>query len=151
MGQWTIQEITYHEVLPIWQMQLWPGRESPIEPVSAIDEFGNIDPELMHTKPNFLGCYNSSGGLVGVVSGFPTSTQAFRSRGLWVEETHRKLGIGAALIKHIQTTALGLGYQYLWTMARHSSLAFYQKVDFVPTRELHQYEFGPHFICIKKL
>jgi GNAT superfamily N-acetyltransferase len=151
MTQWIIQEVSFEDVLPVWQFQLWPGRKSPIESVSAIDEYGNINAEIMNATPHFLGCYQSAGTLIGVVSGYSTSKKSFRSRGLWVDQNHRHHGLGSTLINHLQKRALQLNHHYIWTMARHSSLSFYQKIGFVSTRELHQYEFGPHFICTKNL
>jgi GNAT superfamily N-acetyltransferase len=143
-------EITFDEILPVWRDKLWPGRESEIEPVSAIDENGLINMELMKAVPVFIACKEVE-KIVGVVSGFKTTGNKFRSRGLWVSDSVRGQGIGQELLLELGKAAQKQGCSLLWTMARSDAFPFYEKSGFIKKAVVTQYEFGPHIICEKKL
>lgn len=143
-------EITFDEILPVWKEKLWPGRESEIEPVSAIDEDGSINMELMKAQPYFMACKENE-TIVGVVSGFKTATRKFRSRGLWVSESVRGQGVGQELLKELGKIASANKCDVLWTMARNDAFPFYEKAGFIKKIVVTQFEFGPHIICEKKL
>lgn len=148
MKSWSITHINFSEILPVWRDQLWPGRESKIEPQSAIDEDGSINMELMKAIPVFLACKDQD-KIVGVVSGYKTSNEKFRSRGLWVSPDLRGQGLGYALIDELKKEATLAGCRAIWTMARFDAWPFYQKAGFQKKSETDKYEFGPHIICEK--
>lgn len=145
----SFSEITFDEILPVWRDKLWPGRESVIEPVSAIDEDGSINMELMNSRPVFIACIEN-GNIIGVVSGFQTG-EKFRSRGLWVSETARNSGVGQGLMQELEKVARKNSCSAIWTMARNDAFPFYEKAGFIRKTVITQYEFGPHIICEKKL
>ncbi len=49
-----IRKINFSDILPIWENNLWPGRKSPIKPVSTIQFMGSYDMSLKKSKPTFL-------------------------------------------------------------------------------------------------
>lgn len=148
----TVEVISFEEILPVWKQKLWPQRASAIEPLSAIDHDGSINMEIMKSRPVFMGI-RAPGSIefVGVISGFKTSSERYRSRGLWVSEKERGNGLGLTLLSHLETIALKEGCTCLWTMARKTAWPFYEKMEFVKISEIDKYEFGPHILCEKKI
>lgn len=145
----SFSEITFEKILPVWRDKLWPGRESAIEPVSAIDEDGSINMEIMNSNPVFIACTENE-NIIGVVSGFKTG-EKFRSRGLWVSENVRNSGVGQGLMLELEKVARSQRCSAIWTMARNDAFPFYEKAGFIKKKVITQYEFGPHVICEKTL
>ena len=147
---WQVRRITFEEILPVWRDQLWPNRESPIEPLSAIDEDGSINMKLMLSHPYFLGAYLDD-QIIGVLSGFKTSAKSFRSRGLWVAPEQRGLGLARKLMADLERLAREAECDNLWTMARQDAWLFYRRLGFQQKLTIERYEYGPHVICAKAL
>ena len=122
-----IREITYEECLPLWQL-LWAGRVSPIEPTSAmVIPFDPLKREYT-TKigtPVFLGYFDND-ILVGVNS-YHKIGNFYRSRGLYVLGSHRKQGIGEALLRETKSRAAGP----VWSYPKMEALSVYLKAGFV--------------------
>lgn len=148
-----IQEISFREILPIWEHCLWPNRKSRIEPTSIIDHLGELSLEMRVLNPVFFwgGFWGKENQLVAALSAFPTSNSHFRCRGLWVHQDVRGKGIGRELILRAEHESLKLGRTILWTMPRMEALQFYLKCGFKAGRRLSQYEFGPHVLAEKNL
>lgn len=142
-----VEACEFGQVLEIWKYKLWPERVSLIEPISCITVQGEIDAELMNEKPYFWQALDSTGQVAGVISGFKVGDDSFRSRGIWVDPTHRKKGLGRELMKRNIETAQKLNLKYLWSMPRKASWGFYQELGFQVILEIDKYEFGPHFIA----
>ncbi|MBK8202198.1 MAG: GNAT family N-acetyltransferase [Bdellovibrionales bacterium] len=115
-----IQEISFREILPIWEHCLWPSRKSRIEPTSIIDHIGELSLEMERLNPVFFwgGFRGKNNQLVAVLSAFPTSEDHFRCRGLWVHPEVRGTGVGRELILKAEQESLKLGRTILWTMPR---------------------------------
>lgn len=148
-----IQEISFREILPIWEHCLWPSRKSRIEPTSIIDHMGELSLEMERLNPVFFwgGFRGKNNQLVAVLSAFPTSEDHFRCRGLWVHPEVRGTGVGRELILKAEQESLKLGRTILWTMPRMAALEFYLKCGFTAGKLLSQYEFGPHVLAEKNL
>ncbi|MCB0362188.1 MAG: GNAT family N-acetyltransferase [Bdellovibrionales bacterium] len=150
-----LREISFAQILPVWSQRLWPGRKSEIEPASIIDHTGRLSLDLRALNPIFFwGAFDSgdtSGGPLGVISGFPTSGQHFRCRGLWVDPLMRDLGIGSSLVQKSEEAAQSLNRSVLWTMPRLSALPFYLKYGFKEQKWVSDFEFGPHALVEKTL
>lgn len=145
-----VEEIQFSEILPIWRDHLWVGRQSPIEPTSAIDINGEIDGRLIQSPVKFWAILHHQ-NLLAVSSAFPTSKTLFRLRGTWVHPEHRRKKLGAELLKHIFLYAQSQGAELVWTMPRASSWGFYAQLGFTITKEITKYEFGPHYIATRNL
>ncbi len=142
--------IGFDEIKKVWENFLWPERQSAIEPVSWISPQGLIDMEMKLGEPTFVGMFDFEKKLQGVVSGYSTSSDYYRSRGLWVSPDYRQKGVGRLLMSQLMTHARQEGHAYIWTMARHSSVGFYQKAGFETYKQTDQYEFGPHYLMEKR-
>ncbi len=138
-----IKNISFEKILPTWKTQLWPGRESAIEPLSALNQQGKVDMEIFKQTPHFFGYYENN-QLVGVNSCHRTSDNALRSRGLWVHPDFRNKGIASKLILHVFAFAKENEIPVVWTMARHSAAEFYLRLGFTKYAETSEFEFGPH-------
>lgn len=149
----SIQICSFLDVLPVWQDRLWPGRHSSIEPVSAINEEGSIDMNLMQSNPTFWSATHSFSKLtpIGVVSGYKTSPLSYRSRGLFVDQELRRNKIATRLLESVFSKAKSENCHSVWTMARQTALPFYQAIGFEVSKKITHFEFGPHFMCVKSL
>lgn len=141
-----IERSNFSVVKKIWQEKLWPERISPIEPISYINSQGKIDVSLQLGKPAFFVARESE-LILGVISGYKTAKNEFRSRGIWVDEVYRKLGIGQQLMNQIILQAQSENCQCLWTMPRLSAQNFYLKLGFKEICKVTEYEYGPHIIA----
>lgn len=140
----------FEMILPLWQSRLWPERQSEIKAVSSIDSRGEIDMNILNYAPVFFKA-EMNGEIVGVISGFQTADSEFRSRGIWVDESHRNLRIASTLMRALENHAADLGLKTLWSMPRNTAIGFYLKYGFQVTGETHKYEYGPHYLVSKEI
>lgn len=145
-----ISRVSFETVEPIWRDKLWKDRISPIEPCSAITPQGQIDMALMSQEAFFWAC-KAEDKIIGVMSGFQTSNQEFRLRGVWVDEDFRQKDIGTQLLERAITQAKELRCKKVWTMPRSTSWGFYQSNGFKMTGETSAFEFGPHYFAEKEI
>ncbi len=150
VSQHFVKESTFAEILPLWARQLWPDRISKIEPTSAIDSSGAISLSLLNEKSYFWKI-EVGHKIIGVIGAQDTHLNEFRSRGLWVDSEYRKFGIGTLLLNTVVDKAQKMNKSTIWSMPRASSIGFYQKLGFQIKSEIQGYEYGPHFIAVKKL
>ena len=128
-----ITEITWHDILPVWQFQLWPKRQSLIESHSAMtwpwSSESDIDMSIFDQPATYWGAYHNR-ILVGVNSGHGVSDTEYRSRGLWVDPDWRCQGIGSELLNHGCEYAQTQGYNMIWSLPRVSSIKTYTNAGF---------------------
>ena len=124
-----IKEISWQEILPIWQNKLWPGRTSPVETNSAMKLLTGHDMYNMSTTSTFFG-YIVDNQIVGVNSGHGCSDNTYRSRGLWVDPNYRNQGIGTKLLVATHEQGLAEGYSTTWSYPRLTSWTTYQRAGF---------------------
>ena len=91
--------------------------------------------------------------LIGVNSGFKTSNDIYRSRGLYVIPKKRSQGISRMLLKLTIETAKKENCRVIWTMPRQSALIAYESVGFQKVGGWidDEFEFGPNCIAIKQI
>ncbi len=150
MTEVLITETNFQEIFPFWQIELWPGRQSPIEETSAINHFGEIDIKLL-AQPRFFWKAHLRDEIIGVLSGQLTAADRFRLRGLWVHRAHRSHSIGRELVKTALEKATSLDCRWAWTMPRSKTESFYLARGFQFVRDVSGYEFGPHSIVENNL
>jgi GNAT superfamily N-acetyltransferase len=143
----TIEEITFEEILPIWRDHLWPDRESTIESNSAMNYFGGYDMFNMSTKPTFF-AYKIDGRIAGVNSGHKCSKGHYRSRGLYVFDEFRGLGIGVKLL--LATIEQGRKEKSVicWSYPRQSSWNTYSNAGFYLMTPFEPSETGSNAYCV---
>ena len=124
-----ITTITFDEVLPIWNTHLWPNRQSSIDPTSAMCYLGGYD--LVNTRfhPTFFS-YVIDNEIAGVNSGHKTMNDGYRSRGLYVLEKFRGMGIGTQLLKATIEQAKIEHCNMCWSYPRKSSWKSYLNAGF---------------------
>lgn len=147
-----IRRISFEDVLPVWKHKLWPNRLTPIQPVSTIQYLGGYDMEIKQSKPSFWGAFESE-NLIGVLSGFKTSAEKYRCRGLLVEPEFRKRGVAQALFSACQQQAQIENSQFLWSLPRKTAIHSYLLFDFKQTSDWHceGMEFGPNCYVLKNI
>lgn len=126
-----VKLISQEEALDFWRHHLWLSTTKPVAPLSSMVLGGGYDMAIYQTaKPFFFGVRSAKSELVGVVSGFATSSEHFRSRGLCVLPEFRGRGLGVLLLKAVLTKAEDLGFRLVWSFPRDSAFATYQRAGF---------------------
>lgn len=127
-------KISFDDILPIWQDELWPHRESAIETHSAMTwPFSwpdtEIDMSIFEYEPVFWGVFMDN-MLVGVNSGHRSSEVEYRSRGIWVDPSYRKTGVAQMLFEMTQHQARIEQCEMIWSIPRKTALKAYTKFGF---------------------
>ena len=152
-------EISFEEVMEGWK-QLWPDREKypqvsswflmdevfemkGLFPKDVIGHDINIASTL---DKDYYGVYYNE-RLIGVNSGHLTTSNSWRSRGLWVHPEFRNLGISKILLNAVIDTAYT---EYVWSVPKESALKAYESVGFVRKSEFFDTENGNNCIVILK-
>ena len=126
--------LSFEQISSIWQKQLWPNRQSPIETHSAMTwpfegEPQQYDMKVFEYPATFLGIIIDN-KIVGVNSGHKTTSNHYRSRGIWVDESYRRKGISQALFNATKDQAQKEGCTMLWSIPRKIALPAYTKFGF---------------------
>lgn len=128
--EFSIKEIDYSMVLPMWRNELWPDRQDPIRPMSSMQLGGGINMEIYKRfTPVFSGLYSGE-TLAGVISGHPVSEQEFRIRGLYIKSEFRGRGGSQKLFENMKKAAIQRGCSLIWSYPRLSALPVYLKFGF---------------------
>lgn len=142
-----ITQVPLDIILPIWKHQLWADRITPIPVVSAMLLNGGYDGSIQDAIPYFWAMYDDN-RVVGVNSGHIAGDYAFRSRGLWVHEQYRRIGIAQQLFQSLAIHARTIGCTSMWSYPRHAALTTYEKFGFTvtspPVIETNNI-YSPHF------
>ena len=148
-----VQQITFEQILPIWENKLWPNRVSKIETHSAMTWPSShpnqpYDINVFTYPVYFFGSYQSN-KLIGVNSGHLTSPTEFRSRGLWVDPEFRGMGLAKQLLEATIQQAIHSNASLIWSLPRVSSLHAYTSAGFTTVGEIinEGVEFGPNIYC----
>lgn len=150
-----IKSIEFEQILKVWTQHLWADRQSDIQPASSMLLGGGYDVSIhSRYKPIFLGAMEGD-KLIGVNSGHQTTSDSFRSRGLYVFPEYRGRGIGLALLQKACELAQEAECQIIWSAPRVAAAEVYKRAGFVvEERELNEgegFEFGPNLYAQKKL
>lgn len=148
-----VKQITFQEILPIWQDKLWPNRVSKIETHSAMTwPYTHInqsyDMNIFSYPATFFGIYDQD-KLIAVNSGHLTTDTEYRSRGLWVDPEYRGMGLAHMILLATIDQAKQENAQMIWSIPRLSALSAYERVGFKTVGEAvdEGVEFGPNIYC----
>jgi GNAT superfamily N-acetyltransferase len=148
-----VQQITFQEILPIWQNKLWPNRVSKIETHSAMTwpSTHPVQPysmDVFNYPATFFGIYDLD-KLIAVNSGHLTTQQEYRSRGLWVDPDYRGMGLAQIILLATIDQAKKEGAKMIWSIPRLTALLAYERAGFktVGNRVDEGVEFGPNIYC----
>lgn len=142
-----IKEVDFATILPIWRDQLWPGRDSVIEPVSCISVEGKIDMNIQKYSAKFFAAYVEN-EIVGVISCHKVTEEIMRMRGIYVFPQFRGKRVGTTLINQVKIEVRKQGAKGAFTMAREANQKYYRLNGFRPYKKIDGFEFGPHIIMI---
>jgi GNAT superfamily N-acetyltransferase len=141
-----IETITFEEILPIWRNHLWPDRTSPIESNSAMCYKDGYDMFNMNTIPTFF-AYKINNEIAGVNSGHMCKDNHYRSRGLFVFEKFRGLGIGTKLLTATIEQGRKENAHMCWSYPRDTSWKTYSSAEFLLDGEFSISETGNNAYC----
>jgi GNAT superfamily N-acetyltransferase len=141
-----IETITFEEILPIWRNHLWPDRTSPIESNSAMCYKDGYDMFNMNTIPTFF-AYKINNEIAGVNSGHMCKDNQYRSRGLFVFEKFRRLGIGTKLLTATIEQGRKEHAHMCWSYPRDTSWKTYSSAEFLLDGEFSISETGNNAYC----
>lgn len=141
-----ITEISYTEILHIWQHYLWTDRKSAIEPNSAMCFLGGYSMYNMTTKPTFF-AYLFDDEIAGVNSGHMCENNQYRSRGLFVFDNYRNNGIGCKLLKATIEQGKIEGATMCWSYPRDTSWKTYASAGFKLVSDFEISETGNNAYC----
>ena len=117
-----IREITFSKIKLYWDAYLWRERLNEGIYVDQVNFEGPLEWVTYEVlEPKFIAYYDRN-KIVGVESGYKTSDDYFRVRGLWVNKRYRGQGIATKLIQYFEDRA---DCKYIWSMPRESALPFY--------------------------
>lgn len=145
----SIAQISFEEILPIWNQFLWPNRTSKIESNSAMLLGGGYNMYNMGTSATFF-AYIVNDAIAGVNSGHMCADRHYRSRGLFVFPEYRNQGIGTELL--LKTIGQGRleGAELAWSYPKFESWNTYRKAGFELYKDWETSELGLNAYCVKK-
>lgn len=148
-----VQQITFQEILPIWQNKLWPNRVSKIETHSAMTwpYTHPVQPysmDVFNYPATFFGIVDQD-KLIAVNSGHLTTQQEYRSRGLWVDPDYRGMGLAQRILLATINQAKKEEAKMIWSIPRLTALPAYDRVGFKTVGDIidEGVEFGPNIYC----
>lgn len=134
-----IRQIKFSQILPFWKNKLWPDRLSAIETNSAMNYQEGYCIENMQYRPTFFGYFKGK-EIIAVNSGHKCTGNNYRSRGLWVNEEYRNLGIGKKLLLKTIEQARKENCSFIWSYPRKTSWPTYESVGFNLTTDWEESE-----------
>jgi GNAT superfamily N-acetyltransferase len=143
----SVKQIEFDTISQVWAKDLWPGRKT-IETHSAMNYLGGYDLKNMTTKPTFFGVFVDS-ELAGVNSGHLCHDKSYRSRGLFVYEKYRKMGLGTLLLEETIKQGFIEGATFIWSYPRNTSWNTYKNAGFILTTDFEKSDFGYNAYCKK--
>ena len=130
-----LTEIDFQTILPIWETQLWPNRQTKIESHSAT--LLGKDPSMTNfSMPAwYYGMYAipsiaNQTKLVGVNSVHLCADGSSRIRGFWVDEDYRRKGIGLSLLTSTLDRSKESKVSWVWAYPRKTSWPLFEKLGF---------------------
>ena len=125
-----VQNISFDQILSVWQSKLWPDRKSEIKTHSSMTLLDGTDMGVYNYTASYFGILHNN-TLIAVNSGHKVNETEYRSRGLWVDPVYRKKGLATALLKETQKQAQIENCTIIWSLPRKSALPVYRKAGFL--------------------
>ena len=122
------RQINYEEISPLWDI-LWPNQEH--NPYSSMCMLGGTNVRIRDMyKWRAWGAFTQANQLIGCNAGHKSGSDEYRTRGLWVSERHRGMGIAQQLFARLELQAKNEQCRWLWSYPRLASLPAYQKAGY---------------------
>ncbi len=103
---------------------------------------GDEDASVVH-----LGAFDAEARLVGCASLFPREDGTLQLRGMAVDASLQRGGVGAAIVRAAQDVAAGQRRPALWCNARLLAVGFYERQGWeVEGEQFDVPDIGPHYV-----
>lgn len=103
---------------------------------------GDEDPAVVH-----LGAFDAAGRLVGCASLFPREDGTLQLRGMGVDTSLQRGGVGAAIVRAAHNIAVAQRRPSLWCNARLIAVGFYKRQGWkVEGAQFDVPDIGPHYV-----
>ena len=164
MSSYEYFETSFEKIYDLWNKGRPAGGVSKIEHMSDLiwnsqmwEDYRNIsvtkDRSIFDKYEPTFWAVRENDEIIGVNSGFRTSDDIYRSRGLYVKPEKRGEGLSNMLLKLTIQTAKQEKCRIIWTMPRKDALFAYESVGFriIGGWVDKKVEFGPNCIAINEL
>lgn len=141
-----IKEISFNDILPVWQNHLWLDRTSEIKSMSSMTLSRTYNMSIYEIyKPYFCAVYDDD-SIVGVNSCHQTDIDEFRSRGIYIFPQYRSKNYSSLLFDFVKEKAIENNCTTIWSLPRLSALKSYTNYGFKECSEVinTNVEFGPN-------
>ena len=153
-----VKQISEADGLAAWKAHLWPGREK-IRAVSSMTwnhetKEAGIDTSLYaRVQAKFFALCDRQNEIVAVAAGHPVDSTYYRTRGIWVSENYRGLGLITSVLWAVLRDAADQGSSIVWTLPRKQALNAYERAGFRQDSEFFDEGvlYGPNCYAICKL
>lgn len=126
-----IEKISYKDILKLWKL-LWPNT-TDIQPMSSIQYLGGYDIEIYKKyQPTYIGLYNSK-KLIGCISGHKSSSEYYRTRGIYILPDYRGQKLSNILFEQMFIESQNQNCNFIWSLPRKSALYSYTSKGFIQT------------------
>ena len=150
-----LKQISEADGLAIWRAHLWPGREK-IRAVSSMTwdhetKQKGIDTSLYkRVQAKFFALCDCRGEVVALAAGHPIDETYYRTRGIWVSEDYRGLGLITSVLWAVLRDAADQGCSIVWTLPRKQALNAYVRAGFKQDSEFFDEDvlYGPNCYAI---
>jgi hypothetical protein len=152
--QYALKTITFNTIKPIWEQNLWSGRNSKVKTHSSMTWPFDSDVEYnmeIYKYPATYWALLVDNVIIGVNSGHKTSDNQYRSRGLWIEEEFRGKKMGQFLLNVASSQALVERCNMIWSIPRKSALKTYHQAGFIGQGDIFATETSDANIYASKL
>ena len=120
----------FEECSKIWTTDLWPNSNLGNKPLSSTKIEGNFDKKRAKETIKYY-TYKIQDKIVGTMSGYVSTENYYRQRGLWVHSDYRNMGLMKVLVDQISVPrALEYECKYVWSIIRLSLLPIYKTAGF---------------------
>ena len=144
-----ICEIDFKSAQTIWSQGLWKDSVVWKKKYSKKEINNNFDNYLAQLTISYW-VYKDGEDVVGINSGYVSTKNYFRSRGLWVSYKYRGQGIYKLLLDKAIEKSVRYKCKYIWSYPRKESLFAYEKVGFKKQGGFIKDTFGLNCMVIKE-
>jgi len=145
---WKVEQVTWEEIFPIWQNELWPERPW-IRSFTTMINNEDHDMSIKRKAEGNFGFYNGvffgvkttdTGKVVACNSGHQCSKTLFRSRGLYVYPEFTGRGMAHSLLAYTAKFAQDNGFEKIWSLPTEKALPIYNQVGYETMSPVEDWE-----------